>query len=117
MASDLNESILIKVAHSPDPDDAFMFYALAKNCLETGKYRFTHKLVDIETLNQMAHTGFYELTALSLPVRREYGRQLRADDRRERKLHKSGAPPENDRGPRHDDDRVSGRRNVHGRPF
>ncbi|MCR5163931.1 MAG: ABC transporter substrate-binding protein [Thermoguttaceae bacterium] len=66
MASDVNESILIKVAHSPDPDDAFMFYALAKNCLETGKYRFTHKLVDIETLNQMAHTGFYELTALSL---------------------------------------------------
>ena len=60
------ESFLVKVAHSPDPDDAFMFYALAKNCLETGKYEFTHKLVDIETLNQLASTGYYELTALSL---------------------------------------------------
>lgn len=59
-------SFLIKVAHSPDPDDAFMFYALAKHCVNTGKYTFTHKLVDIETLNQLAHTGFYELTALSL---------------------------------------------------
>lgn len=60
------EPYLIKVAHSPDPDDAFMFYALAKNCINTGKYQFTHKLVDIETLNQLAHTGYYELTALSL---------------------------------------------------
>lgn len=65
--SDLNtEKVLIKVAHSPDPDDAFMFYALAKDCIDTGKYTFTHKLVDIESLNQLAHTGFYELTALSL---------------------------------------------------
>ncbi len=57
---------LIKVAHSPDPDDAFMFYALAKHCVDTGKFVFTHKLVDIETLNQLAHTGYYELTALSV---------------------------------------------------
>lgn len=59
-------SLLVKVAHSPDPDDAFMFYAMAKERLDTGKYSFTHKLVDIETLNQLAHTGHYELTALSL---------------------------------------------------
>ncbi len=66
MISENESSCLIKVAHSPDPDDAFMFYALAKDCIPTGKYRFTHKLVDIETLNQLAHTGYYELTALSL---------------------------------------------------
>ncbi|MDO4627694.1 MAG: ABC transporter substrate-binding protein [Planctomycetia bacterium] len=66
MISENENTCLIKVAHSPDPDDAFMFYALAKNCIPTGKYRFTHKLVDIETLNQLAHTGYYELTALSL---------------------------------------------------
>ena len=57
---------LIRVGHSPDPDDAFMFYALAKDCLDTGKFRFTHELVDIETLNRRAFSGELELTALSL---------------------------------------------------
>lgn len=57
---------LIKVGHSPDPDDAFMFYALAKNKIETGDYRFEHELVDIETLNRRAFTGELELTAVSL---------------------------------------------------
>jgi 1,4-dihydroxy-6-naphthoate synthase len=57
---------LIRVGHSPDPDDAFMFYALAKDCFDTGKFRFTHELVDIETLNRRAFTGELELTALSL---------------------------------------------------
>lgn len=60
------EKQLIRVAHSPDPDDAFMFYALAKDRLDTGNYRFTHRLVDIETLNHKAFEGYYELTALSL---------------------------------------------------
>jgi 1,4-dihydroxy-6-naphthoate synthase len=54
------------VGHSPDPDDAFMFYALAREKIETGCYRFTHELVDIETLNQRAKTGELELTAVSL---------------------------------------------------
>lgn len=57
---------LIRVGHSPDPDDAFMFYALAKDVLDTGRYRFEHELVDIETLNRRAFAGELELTALSL---------------------------------------------------
>ena len=57
---------LIRVGHSPDPDDAFMFFALAKDLIDTGPYRFTHELVDIETLNRRAFSGELELTALSL---------------------------------------------------
>lgn len=57
---------LIRVGHSPDPDDAFMFYALAKNKIDTGAFRFEHELVDIETLNRRAFAGELELTALSL---------------------------------------------------
>ncbi len=57
---------LIRVGHSPDPDDAFMFHALANDKIETGGYQFTHELVDIETLNRRAKTGELELTALSL---------------------------------------------------
>ena len=57
---------LIRVGHSPDPDDAFMFYALAKDKIETGEYRFEHELVDIETLNHRAFEGDLELTAVSL---------------------------------------------------
>lgn len=56
----------IKVGHSPDPDDAFMFYALAKDKIETGTYKFTHELQDIESLNRRAFTGELELTAVSL---------------------------------------------------
>ena len=41
---------LIRVGHSPDPDDAFMFYALAHDKIDTGPYQFVHELVDIETL-------------------------------------------------------------------
>lgn len=57
---------LIRVGHSPDPDDAFMFYALAKDKIDTGPYRFEHELVDIETLNRRAFQGELELTAVSL---------------------------------------------------
>ena len=57
---------LIRVGHSPDPDDAFMFYALAKDKIPTGNYRFEHELVDIETLNRRALDGELELTAVSL---------------------------------------------------
>ncbi len=60
------DEIRIRVGHSPDPDDAFMFYALAHNRLDTGRYRFEHELVDIETLNRRAFTGELELTAVSL---------------------------------------------------
>jgi len=57
---------LIRVGHSPDPDDAFMFYALARERIATGAYRFEHELVDIETLNRRAFGGELELTAVSL---------------------------------------------------
>src|ERR1700722_3733669 len=57
---------VITVGHSPDPDDAFMFHALANGKIDTGDYEFTHELVDIETLNRRAFTGELELTALSL---------------------------------------------------
>ncbi len=60
------DSQLIRVGHSPDPDDAFMFFALAAERLETGRYRFQHELVDIETLNRRAFGGDLELTAVSL---------------------------------------------------
>jgi len=55
----------IRVAHSPDSDDAFMFYALAKGKVRTGKFHFSHTLQDIETLNRKALTGEYEVTAIS----------------------------------------------------
>lgn len=57
---------LIRVGHSPDPDDAFMFHALANDKIDTGPYEFRHELVDIETLNQRAKSGDLELTAVSL---------------------------------------------------
>ena len=56
----------IRLAHSPDSDDAFMFYALAANKLDTGPFRFTHLLEDIESLNQKALGGEYEVTAISI---------------------------------------------------
>ena len=60
------EKTQIRVGHSPDPDDAFMFYALARDAIDTGKYQFSHELVDIETLNRRAFEADLELTALSL---------------------------------------------------
>jgi len=57
---------LIRVGHSPDPDDAFMFHALANDKIDTGGYQFMHELVDIETLNRRAFAGDLELTAVSV---------------------------------------------------
>lgn len=55
----------IRVAHSPDSDDAFMFYALAEGLISTGDRRYVHELADIETLNRRALTGDLEVTAVS----------------------------------------------------
>ncbi len=55
----------IIVAHSPDSDDAFMHYALARNVFDTGDLEFDHVLKDIQTLNQCAEQGLYEVTAIS----------------------------------------------------
>ncbi len=62
----MTEKALINIAHSPDPDDAFMFHALANDKIECGNYEFTHTLQDIETLNQRALQGELELTAVSI---------------------------------------------------
>lgn len=56
----------IRIAHSPDSDDAFMFYALATGKVDPGEFEFVHKLDDIETLNQAALKGKYEVTAISI---------------------------------------------------
>ena len=58
-------SQLITVAHSPDSDDAFMFYALAKKKIDSSGFEFQHVLKDIETLNRSALEGQYEVTAIS----------------------------------------------------
>src|SRR6516165_1492807 len=57
---------LITVGHSPDPDDAFMFYALAHHKLDTGDLEFRHELQDIETLNRRALRSELEVTAVSI---------------------------------------------------
>jgi 1,4-dihydroxy-6-naphthoate synthase len=56
----------IRVAHSPDSDDAFMFYALSTGKVSSREFRFTHILEDIESLNRKAIQGTYEVTAVSI---------------------------------------------------
>jgi 1,4-dihydroxy-6-naphthoate synthase len=58
--------ITIRVGHSPDSDDAFMFYALAHDKLDTGGLKFVHQLEDIETLNKRAMKGELEVSAVSI---------------------------------------------------
>src|SRR5215471_2742389 len=55
----------ISLAHSPDSDDAFMFYALATHKIDTGDIEFQHILKDIQTLNEEAKRGTYDVTAIS----------------------------------------------------
>ena len=59
------EQRTITVAHSPDSDDAFMFYGLATNKLETDGLKFEHTLKDIQSLNEDAKNGVYDVTAIS----------------------------------------------------
>jgi 1,4-dihydroxy-6-naphthoate synthase len=63
--STITETQTITVAHSPDSDDAFMFYGLATNKLDTGNLTFTHVLKDIQTLNEEAFRGTYDVSAIS----------------------------------------------------
>ena len=80
------------LGHSPDPDDAFMFYAMAENKIDLRGYRFEHRLEDIQTLNERALRGELHISAISIhayalrdrqicpaAVRSEHGRRLRAD--------------------------------------
>src|SRR5438270_4929131 len=54
------------LGHSPDPDDAFMFYAMAKNKIDLRGYRFDHSLEDIQTLNERARRGELHISAISI---------------------------------------------------
>src|SRR5436309_6555093 len=54
------------LGHSPDPDDAFMFYAIAKNKIDLRGYRFEHRLEDIQTLNDRAVRGELHISAISI---------------------------------------------------
>ncbi len=56
----------IRIAHSPDSDDAFMFYALAEGKIDTGDLRYVHELADIESLNRRALRGELEVSAVSI---------------------------------------------------
>ena len=61
----ITETQTISLAHSPDSDDAFMFYGLATHKIETGGLEFQHTLQDIQTLNEEARKGTYDVTAIS----------------------------------------------------
>src|SRR2546430_5222588 len=54
------------LGHSPDPDDAFMFYAIAKEKIDLRGYRFEHRLEDIQTLNERAMRGELHISAVSI---------------------------------------------------
>lgn len=66
MPAPFNPMPTITVAHSPDSDDAFMHFALARHKIDTGDIEFRHVLEDIQTLNLRAETGDYEVTAISI---------------------------------------------------
>src|SRR5204863_9070810 len=57
---------VITLGHSPDPDDAFMFYAIAENKIDLRGYRFEHRLEDIQTLNERALRGELHISAISI---------------------------------------------------
>ena len=67
-AAAATDTTLLRLGHSPDPDDAFMFYALAQDppLIDAGRWRFEHVLQDIQTLNQRARKGELEITAISI---------------------------------------------------
>jgi len=65
MSTAATQQQTISLAHSPDSDDAFMFYGLATHKLDTGEFEFTHVLKDIQTLNEEARKGTYDVTAIS----------------------------------------------------
>src|SRR3954454_378405 len=57
---------LLRLGHSPDPDDAFMFYGMAKGLIPQGPFRFEHILQDIQTLNTRCRKGELEISAISI---------------------------------------------------
>ena len=67
----------LTLGHSPDPDDAFMFYGLAKGLVATPGYRFEHILQDIQTLNERATRGELDISAVSIHAYAHVSEQLR----------------------------------------
>ena len=61
-----NDNTIFTLGHSPDPDDAFMFYAMAENKIDLRGYRFEHRLEDIQTLNERALRGELHISAISI---------------------------------------------------
>ena len=61
-----NPTEIFTLGHSPDPDDAFMFYAIAKGKIDLRGYRFEHRLEDIQTLNERAQRGELHISAISI---------------------------------------------------
>jgi 1,4-dihydroxy-6-naphthoate synthase len=61
-----SERTVFTLGHSPDPDDAFMFYAMAENKIDLRGYRFEHRLEDIQTLNERALRGELHISAISI---------------------------------------------------
>ena len=59
-------TMLIRIGHSPDPDDAFMFHAMTNGHIDTGNRMYEHRLLDIETLNQKSAEAEYEVSAVSI---------------------------------------------------
>src|SRR4051795_13506531 len=64
MTKNLPETFTL--GHSPDPDDAFMFYAIAKDKIDLRGYRFEHRLEDIQSLNERAQRGELHISAVSI---------------------------------------------------
>tara|TARA_Y100000589_G_scaffold42841_1_gene35916 strand:+ start:162 stop:1019 length:858 start_codon:yes stop_codon:yes gene_type:complete len=60
------ETTRVRIGHSPDPDDAFMFHAMTTGQFDTSPYEYEHVLLDIETLNQKALEGEFEVSAVSI---------------------------------------------------
>ena len=71
MAATLTETFTL--GHSPDPDDAFMFYAMATNKIDLRGYRFEHRLEDIQTLNERAMRGELHISAVSIHAYAYFG--------------------------------------------
>ena len=111
----------LTLGHSPDPDDAFMFYALAKGLIPTHGFRFEHILQDIQTLNERATRGELDITAVSIHAYAHvsdkyallpsgasmgdgYGPMLVAGQQ----IFQSRNRPQKNRRARHHDQRISG---------
>ena len=63
---DPDGNLIVRIGHSPDPDDAFMFHAMTTNAFPTPGYNFVHELQDIETLNHRAMNQELEVSAVSI---------------------------------------------------